>query len=92
MPGILFRVEFVKSAKKEFNKLPSAIQNIIIEAVRLLRLNPFSELLKIKKLKGAPNLYRVRISDWRLVYEINREAHLIVVIKIAHRSEVYHHL
>ena len=88
----LHKIEFVKSAKREFDKLSFAVQDRIIEALHFLSQNPFSELLKIKKLKGADQLYRLRVGDYRVVYEVRTETLLIVVIKIGHRKDVYRHL
>lgn len=87
-----YQVEFKKSAKKEFGKLPQQIQDKVLEAVRILSQNPFSEFLKIKKLKGAPSLYRVRIDDYRLVYEVEEKILTVVIIKIGHRKEVFRRL
>ncbi|MEY4393112.1 MAG: hypothetical protein RL595_361 [Planctomycetota bacterium] len=84
-----FRVVFVKSAKKEFEKLPAKIQAKTVDALKLLAENPYSELLKVKKLKGADALYRIRLSDYRVVYEIHNDRLIILVIAIGHRGDVY---
>jgi len=84
-----YRVEFVKSAKKEFDRLSRRIQDRLLEALSVLSQNPFSELLRFKKLKGADSLYRIRVGDYRVVYEIRNEVLLILVIKIGHRKDVY---
>ncbi len=84
-----FSVEFVKSARKEFDRLPAKMKTTMTEALKLLSQNPFSELLKIKKLKGAEHLYRVRLGDYRVVYEIRQERLVVLIIKIGHRSDVY---
>ncbi|MCC6220852.1 MAG: type II toxin-antitoxin system RelE/ParE family toxin [Deltaproteobacteria bacterium] len=85
----VYAVEFVHSARKEFNKLPLKIQDRIVEALKVLSINPFSELLKIKKLKGQEQLYRIRIGDYRVLYEVRRTALVVLVVKIGHRREVY---
>jgi mRNA interferase RelE/StbE len=85
----LHSVEFTKSAKKEFNTLPLNIQDRIVEALQVLAINPYSELLHIKKLKGQDGLYRIRVGDYRLVYEVQNNKLIILVIKIGHRREVY---
>lgn len=85
----VYRIEFVKSAIKEFDRLPAKVQINTREALTLLSQNPYSELLKVKKLKGADNLYRIRLGDYRIVYEIRNQQLIILVIKIGHRSEVY---
>ena len=59
------------------------------EALYLLAQNPYSELLKIKKMKGAADLYRIRLADYRVLYELRNERLVVIVIKIGHRSEVY---
>ncbi|MBI4236853.1 MAG: type II toxin-antitoxin system RelE/ParE family toxin [Deltaproteobacteria bacterium] len=84
-----YKVEFVKSARKEFDRLPTKTQAKTIEALNLLSQNPYSELLKIKKLKGADALYRIRLGDYRIIYEVRNDRLVILVIKIGHRREVY---
>lgn len=84
-----YRVEFTKSAAKELDGLPAKMRPRILEAVLLLATNPFSELLRFKKLQGAESLYRVRVGDYRIVYEVRNSVLLIVVIKIGHRKDVY---
>ncbi len=85
----IYRVEFVKSAQKEFDRLSVKTRIKAAEALRLLAQNPYSELLKVKKLKEAENLFRVRLGDYRIVYEIRNDQLIVLVIKIGHRREVY---
>ena len=54
-------VHLTKSARKEFDSLPSKAKERISDALKLLEINPYSELLQVKKLKGEENLYRTRI-------------------------------
>ena len=42
-----------------------------------------------KKLKGDDNLWRVRAGDYRIVFSIHDDLLLVLVIRIAHRREVY---
>ena len=88
----VYSVLFVKSAQKEFDRLPDKLQSKTAEALTLLSQNPYSELRKVKKLKGTGELYRIRLGDYRVVYEIRNEILIVVVIKIGHRSDVYKHL
>ncbi len=84
-----YEVVFKKSALKELQSFPANIQQKILDAVQLLSLNPYTELLQIKKMKGVDKLYRVRIQDYRLIYLIENQILKITVIKIGHRKEVY---
>ena len=84
-----YSVELKKSAAKEFKKLPKNIQEKILEAFSFLAQSPYSELLNIKKLKGADSLYRLRIGDYRIVYEVKDKVLTILIIKIGHRKDIY---
>ncbi|MFH1016639.1 MAG: type II toxin-antitoxin system RelE/ParE family toxin [Pseudomonadota bacterium] len=84
-----YRVEFVKSAKKEFDALPARVQDRVIEALAILAQNPYSEILQVRKLHGGLDLFRIRLGDYRVVYEIRKAVLLILVIKIGHRKDVY---
>ena len=84
-----YTIEFVKSARKEFERLPIKVRAKTAEALHLLAQNPYSELLKIKKMKGASDLYRIRLGDYRVLYELRTDRLIVIVIKIGHRSEVY---
>ena len=85
----MYKIEFKKSAKKEFEKLPANIQERVLEALRFLSQNPYSEVLQVKKLRGADSLYRIRLGDYRILYTIENAKLVIIVIKIGHRSDVY---
>lgn len=89
MSSKAYEVVFKKSAAKEFQGLPKKIQQKILDAVRLLSLNPYTELLQIKKMKGADSLYRVRIQDYRVIYLIENQIIKVTIIKIGHRKEIY---
>lgn len=84
-----YHIAFTKSARKEFLDVPTRIQDKILEALTLLALNPYSELLQIKKLKGPEKLLRVRIGDYRVLYRVDSGELVVVVIKVGHRKEVY---
>jgi mRNA interferase RelE/StbE len=84
-----YTIVFKKSAIKEFEILPAKVQQKILDGLQLLALNPYTELLQIKKLKGADGLFRFRIQDYRVIYLIEDHSIKVTVIKIGHRKEVY---
>ena len=89
MSSKVYEVVFKKSAAKELQNLPQKVQQKIVDAVQLLSLNPYTELLQIKKMKGVESLYRIRIQDYRIIYLIENKIIKITIIKIGHRKEVY---
>lgn len=84
-----YRVEFKKSAAREYAALPKPVQARISELIKLLSLSPFSSALDIKKLRGEDSLYRARTGDYRVLYEVEKTVLCVVVIKVGHRREIY---
>ena len=84
-----YEIVFKKSAVKELNVLPQRIQQKILDAIQLLSLNPYTEILQIKKMKSSDSLYRVRIQDYRVIYLVENQIIKITIIKIGHRKDAY---
>ncbi len=84
-----YSVTFKKSAFKDLQAIPARLRQKILDAIQLLALNPYTELLQIKKLKGPDSLYRVRVQDYRILYTIENRELRVQIIKIGHRREVY---
>lgn len=84
-----YEIKFTKSAKKEFRKLNKDVRSKVLEALNFLSLNPYTELLDIKKLKHQDELFRVRIGRHRLVYTIENKLLIVTIIKIGHRKDMY---
>ena len=82
-----YRVSFKSSAAKELRKLPVEIQRRIINAIERLSENP--RLAGIVKLKGDDNLYRFRVGEYRIVYDINDPDQKLAITRIRHRKDVY---
>ncbi len=80
-----YQVHFFSSAAKEFQKLPNDAQKKVLHVLDMLRIDPYSEILKIRKLKGGHDLFRIRLGNYRLVYKIESDSSLIIV-RIRHRK------
>lgn len=82
-----YEVRFVTSAANEYRSLPTHIKDRIAVAVEELKKNP--RPMGVRKLKGHERLYRIRVGEYRLVYEIHDKAKLVHVTRVRHRREVY---
>ena len=86
----MYSLKFLNSAKKELSKLDKPIQKLIKEKILILANNPDELKNNIKPLKGEyKGKFRLRVNDYRIIYKIEDEKIMIVVIRIAHRKEVY---
>jgi mRNA interferase RelE/StbE len=74
------------SAAKELETLPAKPRRMIARKIQSLAENPRPR--GSEKLSGE-DLYRIRQGDYRVLYDIQDKAGVIVVIKIGHRREVY---
>jgi mRNA interferase RelE/StbE len=82
-----YQIEVVKQAAKQFKALPDLVQQRIAPRIDALAIDPRG--LGSVKLAGAENLYRIRVGDYRIIYSIEDDLLVILVVKIAHRREVY---
>jgi len=86
----MYELHFLSSAEKEFKKLDTPVQKIIKEKLLLLTTNP--DILKnnIKALKGEyKGKFRLRINQYRVVFQVKDEELIIIVVRVGHRKEVY---
>jgi mRNA interferase RelE/StbE len=84
----VYKIIFKKEAAKSLNKLPSNVAKTIYEKISVIAANPYAEHPNAKKLQGR-DAYRLRVGDWRVIYEIQNDQLVILVLKVAPRGEVY---
>lgn len=83
-----YEVEIAPAAKRQIKKLTKPIQKLIVERLEQLAINPRPP--GVLKMEGEEGFYRVRVGDYRIIYEIQDRTLLIVVVKVGHRGDVYH--
>ena len=82
-----YAVEFSPSAEREFRKLARQIQRNLRPRIDALANQP--RPTGAKKLKGRDDLWRIRVGDYRIVYEIQDRILVVLAVRVAHRREVY---
>ena len=85
-PSRSYRLEFTAEADRQFRNLPKDVQERLTPHIDALIRNPRPP--GIKKLKGD-GAYRLRVGDYRVLYEVHDVRLLVLVVKIGHRREVY---
>ncbi len=83
---MIYSVSIKQSALKALQKIDSSQRARLIDAIDRLKTNPNAGSV----LKGEfSGLRRIRIGDYRIVYEVQNQQLIILVVRIAHRREVY---
>lgn len=83
-----YTVAFTPAATRQFRKLPRTVQAILRPAINALADDPRPS--GVKKLTNADQgTYRVREGDYRIVYDIEDDILLVLVVRVGHRREVY---
>jgi len=82
-----YRVEFAKGAAKQFKALPPQVQQSLERQINRLVLEPRPR--GVVKLSGESDIYRLRVGTYRVIYQIQDQQLLVLVVKVGHRREVY---
>jgi mRNA interferase RelE/StbE len=82
-----YSIEFLPTALKELSKLPLEVQQRIADRIDELKTNPYPP--GIKALKNGDGRLRLRVGDYRVIYRIEADNFVIIVIKVGHRRNIY---
>jgi mRNA interferase RelE/StbE len=85
-----YEIFIEKKAEKDLRKLPKNYQKKIIQKILNLKNNP--KPVDARKITSSENYYRIRVDDYRIVYEINYKERRINIFRIRHRKEAYKNL
>lgn len=75
------------SVEKDLLSIPHALASRLLDRINRLPSDPFPS--QSAKLHGAERLYRLRVGDYRVIYEVDRALAKITVHYIRHRRDVY---
>jgi len=83
----MYRVLLERTAEKDLGRLTSGVRDRVITAIQALAANPRPP--GCRKLTGSKHDWRIRVGDYRVVYEIADEIRIVRVNRVRHRREVY---
>jgi mRNA interferase RelE/StbE len=84
---VAYTVELAPAAQRQLRRLPRGVQVALIDRITGLEQNPRPS--GCKKLSGTTNRFRIRHGDYRVIYEVHDNTLVVIVVKIAHRSNAY---
>ena len=84
----MYEIFFTKQADRALRKMSRKTARLIREKLDQLAQDPYARNPNVTKLQGRPG-YRLRVGDWRVIYELEDDRLVITVLKVAPRGGVY---
>lgn len=82
-----YKITVSNSAEKILLRLSKEVVPRIVKAIQALAVNPYP--VGCRKLSGEEHAYRIRVQNYRIIYEVHHAEIEIKVLKIGHRKDIY---
>jgi mRNA interferase RelE/StbE len=82
-----YQIVIPKPAQKQLDNITKIERDRLILTLRSLANDPRPN--GVKKLKGYDNTYRVRVGDYRIIYEIKDRELIVLLLSVSHRKDAY---
>jgi mRNA interferase RelE/StbE len=84
---VTYRLQILPSAEREMARLDPEVRRRIDRRILALAEDPRPP--GVKALSGPSGGLRVRVGDWRIVYRIEDERLIVLIVRVGNRREVY---
>jgi mRNA interferase RelE/StbE len=84
----VYAVVTTRSFAKELSRLPVNWQRRIVEKIKEVAADPYAKHNNVTKLQGR-DVYRLRIGDWRVIYELHDDRLELWALEIGARGGIY---
>lgn len=85
---MVYTIEFAPRLEKQLAIIPKQIRKLIFDRIEKLKTNPRPE--NVEPLQGSEKgLYRIRQGDYCIVYSINDNELIVLIVRAVNRKEVY---
>ena len=82
-----YQLEVKERAAKELSRVRPDVGRRLLQSIEFLASDPRPR--PSHKLSESENSYRLRVGDYRVLYQVDDEVKLVTIFKIGHRREVY---
>lgn len=84
----MYRIEFTRPALKDLRALPASLVATLRTKLEAVAAEPYGAHPNVKRLSGSTG-YRLRVGDWRVLYELEDDRLLVLVVRVAARGQAY---
>lgn len=82
-----YQIKWTNTAKKELKKIDKKVISRLIDAIDELAKNPYPQ--GVKKIVNSENNYRIRVGEYRIIYQVTSNTLIIYIVKIGIRQNIY---
>ncbi len=82
----MYKIELRRRAQRALDRLPKTDFRAVVEAIKELAQTPRPR--GVEKVKST-GLWRVRQGDYRIIYAIDDNRQIIIIVRVGHRREIY---
>jgi mRNA interferase RelE/StbE len=84
---VAYEIVFKPAAQRDLKNLPPKTQNRLLQGIMVLAENPYSQ--GVEKLARYDDLFRLRVGDFRVIFEVHEAEVVILIVRIGDRKEIY---
>jgi len=84
----VYKIHFTKQAYKSLRRIPHNVVVRIREKMDQIAEDPFAQHGNVTRLQNRPG-YRLRVGDWRVIYDVQNDEMIILVLKVGSRGDIY---
>ena len=84
----MYKIVFTKQVYKSLRRIPGDVVNRMRKRLDQIAEDPYAQYANVSKLQNRPG-YRFRVGDWRVIYAVQEEELIILVLKIGSRGDIY---
>lgn len=84
----MYKIVFTRQAYKALRRIPEDIVQRMRERLDQIAEDPFVQNPNVTKLQNRPG-YRLRVGDWRVIYDVQEGEMIILVLKVGSRGDIY---
>ena len=84
----MYKIVFSKQVYKSLRRIPRDVIDRMRRRLDQIAEDPFAQYANVTKLQNRPG-YRLRVGDWRVVYDVQEDKLVILVLKVGSRGDIY---
>ena len=84
----MYSVTWLKNATRVLARLPRSLAARVVEKIEEVAADPYGDHPNVTKLKGREG-YRLRVGDWRIIYDLDDRRRRVTVLVVRSRGQVY---